>query len=73
MFLAKNVQFYEMNNNFLLQDDKVKIFIKIENPKLTRIKETSISEKYGKIIKTKKIEIYFTNKLIIKIRKVRSE
>lgn len=73
LFLAKNVQLYEMNNNFLLQDDKVKIFIKIENPKLTRIKETSISEKYGKIIKTKKIEIHFTNKLIIKIRKVRSE
>ena len=54
-------------NNIILRKNNVILQISIDNDSSYKILDNIISEKYGKIEKTKKIEIYFKNKSKIKI------
>ena len=53
--------------SMILKKNDVILKISIDNNSSYKIKDSVISKKYGKIEKTKKIEIYFKNKSKIKI------
>lgn len=54
-------------DSMILKKNDVILKISIDNNSSYKIKDSVISKKYGKIEKTKKIEIYFKNKSKIKI------
>lgn len=64
--LALGIEILEKDNKIILEKNKKKISLKLEK-KNYKIVDSFVSTKYGEIRKSKRIEIYFKDKYILKI------
>ena len=67
LHLDLGIKLYKKENNLILEKNKIKIFINVENVNY-KILNSLISKKYGEIKESKKIEIYFKLKNSLKIK-----
>lgn len=64
--LALGVNIQEKENEIILEKNNKKIILKLENNNY-KIVDSFVSPKYGEIKKSKRIEIYFKNRYVLKI------